>query len=130
SGWNTRNGEVAWKSENFPNPKQMIDTLHDQHFNVVLHVVIERRHMTETVAATCTPDKAVPSGRTTDDKWPDERPVECYWPYHKPLYDLGIDGMWPDQGDGLDEPSRMNRIRMYWDGAQRYRHNARPRALH
>jgi alpha-glucosidase (family GH31 glycosyl hydrolase) len=130
SGWNTRNGEFGWKPENFPNPKQMIDTLHDQNFKVVLHVVIEGKHMTGAVAGACTPDKAVPSGRTADDKWPDERPVECYWPYHKPLYDLGIDGMWPDQGDGLDEPSRMTRIRMYWEGPQVYRPNQRPFALH
>ena len=130
SGWNTRNGEFGWKPENFPNPQQMVETLHAQHFKVVLHVVIEGRHMTGTVGGACTPDKTVPSGRTADDKWPEERPVECYWPYHKPLYDLGIDGMWPDQGDGLDEPSRMTRIRMYWEGPQVYRPDERPFALH
>src|SRR5262245_40385192 len=130
SGWNTRNGEFGWKPENFPNPQQTIDTLHAQHFKVVLHVVIEGRRMSGAVADACTPDKAVPSGRAPDDKWPEDRAVPCYWPYHKPLYDLGVDGMWPDQGDGLDEPSRMARIRMYWDGPQLYRSNERPFALH
>ena len=130
SGWNTRNGEFTWKKENFPNPQQMIDELHAQHFRVVLHAVIEGRRMTGTVHDPCTPEKAVPSGRTPDDKWPDDRAVPCYWPYHKPVYDLGIDGWWPDQGDGLDQPSRLARIRMYWEGPQLWRPNERPFALH
>jgi alpha-glucosidase (family GH31 glycosyl hydrolase) len=130
SGWNTRNGEFAWKKENFPNPQQMIDELHAQHFHVVLHAVIEGRRMSGTVHDPCTPDQAVPSGRTPDDKWPDDRAVPCYWPYHKPVYDLGIDGWWPDQGDGLDQPSRLARIRMYWEGPQLWRPNERPFALH
>ena len=130
SGWNTRNGEFGWKAENFPDPKTFIDAAHARHFKVVLHVVIEGQRMSGTVSESCTPDKAVPSGRTADDKWPEDRAVSCYWPYHKPLYDLGIDGTWPDQGDGLDEPSRLARIRMYWEGPQRYRPNERPFALH
>ena len=130
SGWNTRNGEFTWKQENFPDPKKMIDDLHAQHFHVVLHSVIEGRRMSGTVHDACTPDKAVPSGRTPDDKWPDDRAVACYWPYHKPVYDVGIDGWWPDQGDGLDAPSRLARIRMYWEGPQLWRPNERPFALH
>ena len=130
SGWNTRNGEFTWKKENFPNPGAMIDDLHAQHFRVVLHAVIEGRRMSGTVHDACTPEKAVPSGRTPDDKWPDDRAVPCYWPYHKPVYDLGIDGWWPDQGDGLDQPSRLARIRMYWEGPQLWRRNERPFALH
>ena len=77
--------------------------------------------MSGTVHDPCTPDKAVPSGRTADDRWPDDRAVPCYWPYHKPVYDLGVDGWWPDQGDGLDAPSRLARIRMYWEGPQLWR---------
>ena len=130
SGWNTRNGEFAWKTENFPEPKRFIDDAHAQHYKVVLHVVIEGRRMSGAVDDPCTPEAAVPSGRTPDGRWPDDRSVPCYWPYHKPLYDLGVDGMWPDQGDGLDEPSRLARIRMYWEGPQRYRPNERPFALH
>jgi alpha-glucosidase/alpha-D-xyloside xylohydrolase len=130
SGWNTRNGEFGWKPENFPDPKKFIEQAHAQHFKVVLHVVIEGRRMDGAVTDQCTPEKAVPSGRTPDDRWPDDRAVACYWPYHKPLYDLGVDGMWPDQGDGLDEPSRLARIRMYWEGPQEYRPDERPFALH
>jgi alpha-glucosidase/alpha-D-xyloside xylohydrolase len=130
SGWNTRNGEFAWHPGNFPEPKKMIDALHAQHFRVVLHIVFEGRRMDGTVNDRCTPDKAVPSGRTADGRWPDDRNVACYWPYHKPLNDVGVDGWWPDQGDGLDAPSRLRRIRMYWEGPQQWRPNERPFALH
>lgn len=130
SGWNTRNGEFGWKAGNFPEPKKFIEAAHARHYKVVLHVVIEGQRMSGAVGDPCTPGQAVPSGRTPDDKWPEDRAVPCYWPYHKPLYDLGIDGTWPDQGDGLDEPSRLARIRMYWEGPQQYRPNERPFALH
>ena len=130
SGWNTHNGEFTWKPENFPEPKKAIDELHALHYKVVLHIVIEGRRMSGTVDGPCTPDKAVPSGRTADDRWPDDRAVGCYWPHHKALIDLGIDGWWPDQGDGLDAPSRLARIRMYWEGSQQWRPNERPFALH
>ena len=130
SGWNTRNGEFGWKTENFPEPAKMLDRLHNDHFKVILHIVIEGRRMNGAVSDLCTADKAVPSGRTADDRWPDDRSVPCYWPYHKPLMDLGVDGFWPDQGDGLDAPSRLARIRMYWEGPQQYRPNERPFALH
>jgi alpha-glucosidase/alpha-D-xyloside xylohydrolase len=130
SGWNTRNGEFTWHSGNFPDPKAMIDTLHGEHFKVVLHVVIEGRRLTGTVNDPCDPKDAGPSGRTPDNRWPDDRSVPCYWPYHKGLYDLGIDGWWPDQGDDYDAPSRLNRNRMYWEGSQIWRPNERPFALH
>jgi hypothetical protein len=130
SGWNTRNGEFSWKTENFPDPKKTIADLHAEHYKIVLHIVIEGRRMSGAVADPCTPDKAVPSGRTADNRWPEDRAVPCYWPYHKPLLDIGVDGWWPDQGDGLDAASRLARIRMYWEGPQLYRPNERPFALH
>ena len=130
SGWNTRNGEFTWHSGNFPDPKGQIDELHAQHFRVVLHIVIEGQRLTGTVHEPCDPKNAVPSGRTPDNKWPDDRNVPCYWPYHKPLYDVGCDGWWPDQGDDYDAPSRLNRHRMYWEGSQLWRPNERPFALH
>ena len=130
SGWNTRNGEFTWHTGNFPEPRKTIEALHTQHFKIVLHIVFEGRRMDGTVHDACTPAHAVPSGRTADDKWPDDRNVACYWPYHKPLHDLGVDGWWPDQGDGLDAASRLRRIRMYWEGPQLWRANERPFALH
>jgi alpha-glucosidase/alpha-D-xyloside xylohydrolase len=135
SGWNTHNGEFTWKSDVFPDPKKAIDDLHALHYKVVLHVVIEGRHLTGSVHDPCTAPER--SGRTPDatgdvtkGTWPPERSAGCYWPHHKGVFDLGIDGWWPDQGDGLDPPSRLNRIRMYWEGSQLWRSGERPYALH
>jgi alpha-glucosidase/alpha-D-xyloside xylohydrolase len=129
SGWNTRNGEFTWHAGNFPDPEGMIDQLHDQNFRAVVHIVIEGRTLTGTVHDECTADP-LPPGRTGDDRWPPNRQVACYWPVHKDVMDVGVDGWWPDQGDGFDGPSRLNRHRMYWEGTQLYRPNERPFALH
>jgi alpha-glucosidase/alpha-D-xyloside xylohydrolase len=129
SGWNTHNGEFAWHPTNFPDPKKMIAELHDQNFKVALHTVLEGRRLSGEVNDPCKA-AALPSGRTPDGKWPDNRQVSCYWPVHKSLFDAGIDGWWPDQGDGLDGPSRLARIRMYFEGSQQFRPNERVFALH
>jgi alpha-glucosidase len=129
NGWNTHNGEFTWNEKAFPDPGAAIRQLHEEHFKVVLHTVIEGRHLTGSVHDPCTA-APLPSGRTPDGRWPDNRQVSCYWPVHKPLFDLGVDGWWPDQGDGLDPSSRLARNRMYFEGAQLYRPNQRVYALH
>lgn len=129
NGWNTHNGEFTWNPKAFPDPPRAIQELHDEHFKVVLHIVLEGRHLTGAVADPCTAPP-LPSGRTADGHWPPDRQVSCYWPVHKPLVDLGVDGWWPDQGDGLDAPSRLARNRMYFEGQQMYRSNERVYALH
>ena len=129
SGWNTRNGEFTWHPGNFPEPRKQLAALHDEHFKVVVHVVIEGKHLTGGVDDPCTAPP-LPSGRTADDKWPPDRQVSCYWPYHRSVMEDGVDGWWPDQGDGFDGPSELNRHRMYWEGTQKYRPNERPFALH
>jgi alpha-glucosidase/alpha-D-xyloside xylohydrolase len=129
NGWNTDNGEFSWNAKAFPNPKKMIEELHEARFKVVLHVVLEGQRLTGAVTDPCTAPP-LPSGRTADGRWPDDRQVSCYWPAHKPLFDLGVDGWWPDQGDGLDAPSRLARNRMYFEGHQMYRPNERVYALH
>jgi alpha-glucosidase len=128
-GWNTDNGEFTWNARAFPDPAAAVRTLHDEHFKVALHVVLEGERLTGSVGDACTA-APLPTGRTEDHHWPPDRQVSCYWPAHKPLSDLGIDGWWPDQGDGLDAPSRLARIRMYFEGQQQYRPNRRVFALH
>ena len=130
SGWNTRNGEFTWHPGNFPNPKAILDELHDLGFKVIVHIVIEGRRLLGTVQDPCTADPLPPGRTAEDDRWPPERQVACYWPAHKNLMEVGVDGWWPDQGDGFDGPSRFNRHRMYWEGTQLYRPNERPFALH
>ncbi len=129
NGWNTHNGEFEWNKKAFPDPKRSIDQLHEENFKVVLHTVLEGRTLTGTINDPCTA-APLPSGRTADNHWPPDRQVSCYWPVHKPLLDLGIDGWWPDQGDGFDAPSRLARIRMYAEGTLQKRPNQRVYALH
>jgi alpha-glucosidase/alpha-D-xyloside xylohydrolase len=113
----------------------MIDQIHADHFKVSLHIVVEGRRFIGTVSDPCTapplpPGRLPAAAEGQQGQWPPDRQVSCYWPAHKPLFDLGIDGWWPDQGDGFDGPSRLNRHRMYFDGPQLYRPNVRPFALH
>ena len=129
SGWNTRNGEFTWHPTNFPEPKRILDQLHADHFKVVVHVVVEGGRFIGTVNDPCTAPP-LPPGRTPDNNWPRERQVSCYWPVHKEVMDAGVDGWWPDQGDGYDGPSRLRRHQMYWEGTQQIRPNERPFALH
>ena len=129
SGWNTKNGEFAFNPAVFPDPAVMFQQLHDDHFKVVLHAVLEGKTLSGTVDEPCT-SPSLPSGTLPGGGWPDDRQVACYWPVHKPVFDLGVDGWWPDQGDGLDPASRLARIRMYWDGCRAVRPDQRPYALH
>ena len=75
SGWNTRNGEFTWHPTNFPDPKEIIDALHAQHFKVVVHVVIEGRRLTGRVADPCTRRAAAERAARPDDRWPPDRQV-------------------------------------------------------
>jgi alpha-glucosidase (family GH31 glycosyl hydrolase) len=138
SGWNTHNGEYDWNPKNFPDPKKMIDDLHALNYKIVLHTVIEGQRFLGKVSDPCT--APMPAGRnppvpadrapSQENRWPPERQAGCYWPSHKPMFDLGIDGFWPDQGDGYDAPSRLARIRAYFEGSQMWRPNQRVFALH
>ena len=75
SGWNTRNGEFTWNPRTFPNPKEM----HRRAARAALQGgaahrdrrAAHDRHGRRSVHA----DKPMPSGRTPDDQWPDDRAV-------------------------------------------------------
>jgi alpha-glucosidase (family GH31 glycosyl hydrolase) len=118
SGWNTNNGEFAFNEKVFPDPKVMFDQLHAEHFKVALHVVIRSRSMKGSVKDAC------------DSTRPVEEQPSCYWDAHRPIFKLGVDGWWPDEGDPLNIASRLTRNRMYWEGPQLDRPNERPFALH
>jgi alpha-glucosidase/alpha-D-xyloside xylohydrolase len=118
SGWNTGHGSFTFNPTAFPDPKAMLDELHALHFHVVPHVVIRSRSVRGTVR-----DRPDPSARTEED-------AARYWDAHRKVFALGVDGWWPDEGDPLDPASRLARIRMYWEGPQLDRPDARPYALH
>jgi alpha-glucosidase/alpha-D-xyloside xylohydrolase len=129
AGWNTQNGEFAWNPATFPNPRALLDDLHAMHYRVALHVVLEGRRLTGSVNDPC-PEPPAPGATGSGRTWPDEQRVACYWPIHRSVFEQGIDGWWPDQGDGLDAPSRLARIQMYYEGSQALRPDERPFALH
>src|SRR2546429_9555007 len=54
NGWNTHNGEFTWNPAAFPDPKRAIQELHDEHFKVVLHIVVEGRRFIGKVSDPCT----------------------------------------------------------------------------
>ena len=79
NGWNTDNGEFTWNACAFPDPPRAIEQLHDKHFKVALHIVLEGSHLTGLVRDKCTATP-LPTGRTSDGHWPPDRQVSCYWP--------------------------------------------------
>jgi alpha-glucosidase (family GH31 glycosyl hydrolase) len=120
SGWNTNNGEFTFNQKVFPDPKAMFDQFHSDHIKVVLHVAYPTgiSEMSGNVKDPC------------DSKVRAERQMSCYWNMHRPVFALGVDGWWPDEGDALNTPSRLVRDRMYWEAPQADRPNERPYALH
>jgi alpha-glucosidase (family GH31 glycosyl hydrolase) len=118
SGWNTANGSFDWNERVFDDPPAILQKFHEQHFRVVPHVVILSRKLTGTVRDACQVKRF------------DDEQAGCYWDQHLHDFAMGVDGWWPDEGDALDIPSRLNRNRMYWEGPQQARPNVRPYALH
>ena len=118
SGWNTDNGSFSWNPQIFPDPKEIIDQLHNDNFRVVLHDVILTDKLTGSVHDACQLSEF------------DESQASCYWDAHRKDFAMGVDGWWPDEGDPLDIPSRLTRNRMHWEGPQLDRPNERPYALH
>ncbi len=118
SGWNTENGSFEWNDRVFPDPKQVLDELHKEHFRAAVHVVILSDKLRGTVHDRCELTQF------------DESDAACYWDTHRRDFAMGIDGWWPDEGDPLDIASRLVRNRMYWEGPQIDRPNERPYALH
>jgi alpha-glucosidase (family GH31 glycosyl hydrolase) len=118
SGWNTENGSFVWNSRVFPDPKEILDRLHEKNFHAVLHAVILSDRLHGTVRDQCELSQF------------DEAQTSCYWDAHRKDFAMGVDGWWPDEGDPLDIASRLVRNRMYWEGPQLDRPHERPYALH
>lgn len=116
SGWNTDHGSFTFNADVFPDPKTMIDQLHEEHFKVVLHVVPPgdfHGTIRDTGLTAKTPGDAV-----------------AYWRQHIPVEEAGVDGWWPDEGDGLSVYARLQRNQLYWEGPLSFHPDRRPFALH
>lgn len=116
SGWNTDHGSFTFNADVFPDPKTMIDKLHQEHFKVVLHVVPPgdfHGTIDDTGAESKEPGDAV-----------------GYWQKHIPVEEAGVDGWWPDEGDRLSVYARQQRNQFYWDAPLTFHPDRRPFALH
>jgi len=117
SGWNTGHGSFTFNEKVFPDPARMIQELHQEHFHVILHLTRPPLQLHGTV-------------RDRGPAAADENDAAHYWATHLDVFKLGVDGWWPDEGDGLSPASRLARNRMYYEGPVRERPNERPWALH
>lgn len=116
SGWNTGHGSFTFNADAFPDPQQMLREMHQEHFNVVLHVVPPHDfhgEIADSGSASHEPGDAAP-----------------YWDEHLPLEAMGVDGWWPDEGDLLPVEARLQRNQMYWQGQVKAHPERRPFALH
>jgi alpha-glucosidase/alpha-D-xyloside xylohydrolase len=110
SGWNTGHGSFEFNKAVFPDPAEMFEELHRNHFKVILHI---------------TQPPAKLAGRVSDTGTVAER----YWATHVAVSRLGVDGWWPDEGDKLDPAARLVRDRLYWEGPLKERPDVRPFSL-
>ncbi|MFD2099005.1 TIM-barrel domain-containing protein [Flagellimonas iocasae] len=115
TGWNTGHGSFEFNSVIFDKPNEIVDNLKKQDFKVVLHTYGPPRGL---------------HGSTLDYNPTDSTHIGAYWNQHVPILDSGIDGWWPDGGEGLSSESRLARHRMYWLGSLDQKPNTRPWSLH
>lgn len=118
AGWNTGHGSWDFNPAAFPDPKGQVEALRALGFRVIPHVVLRAREVKGSVTDRVDPKAPV-----------DEASAASYWNAHRKVMPLA-DGWWPDEGDPLDIPSRLNRIRMYFEGERLDRPDSRPFALH
>lgn len=112
SGWNKGHGNFEFNERIFDEPEEIFSALKDMHFNVVLH--------------TYSPPVGL-HGSSISELSDDSLHIRNYWlDKHEWIFDMGVDGWWPDGGEGLSSESRVARFRMYWEGPLYSRPNVRP----
>jgi alpha-glucosidase/alpha-D-xyloside xylohydrolase len=115
NGWNTGHGSLEFNPNAFNHPAQQIESLHDLHFKVVLHINHAPRNI---FGLSMTEDSDSPLH------------IKNYWARHREDFALGVDGWWPDDGDELPVEARLARHRCYYEGPLLERTNSRPWSLH
>jgi len=117
AGWNLGHDSFQFNTNVFVHDAaSVIRDLHSNHLHVVLHVVpLQQDYPTLHGTIPAAPGEVL-----------DARHIENYWNRHRDLVSAGVDGWWPDEGDCLDEPSRLARHRMYYEGPLRDTPDARP----
>lgn len=116
SGWNLGHGSLEFNPKTFDKPQEIINRLHDLHFHVILHV----NNPPKTLHGEFPP--------RNKDESPDH--IANYWEKHQPVFSLGVDGWWPDDGDELPIDARLTRHLIYFQGPLAARPGKRPFSLH
>jgi alpha-glucosidase/alpha-D-xyloside xylohydrolase len=116
AGWNLGHGSLDFNFKTFADPPAIINRLHDLNFKVILHVN----------EAPATLHGEFPG----DGKDPGPDNIANYWNRHRPVFKLGVDGWWPDDGDELPVDNRLTRHLIYFMGPLADRPNVRPFSLH
>jgi alpha-glucosidase (family GH31 glycosyl hydrolase) len=107
AGWNLGHDSFELNTNVFRrDAAAVIHDLHTNHLHVILHVVPLQRDY-----PTLHGDIPPAPGETLD-----QQHIVKYWSRHQELVAEGVDGWWPDEGDWLDESSRLARHRMYYEG--------------
>jgi len=152
NGWNVVNGTIDFNTNSFPRPAEQIKALQAEHFKVILHVnqaprnlfgatvggafadapsqvsVTEPRGPYLTMAERRALGAPVATGTPSDFNSPLH--IRNYWAWHRPVFALGVDGWWPDDGDELPIEARIARHLTYYEGSLLERPNERPWSLH
>ena len=106
-GWNEKHESFQFNPKVFErDAADVIKDLHSQHFHIVLHVVPLQRDYPSLHGQ-------IPAAA---DETADQQQISAYWQRHKELFDAGVDGWWPDEGDWLDVASRLERHRITTKG--------------
>ena len=132
AGWNTGHDSLDFNPKVFErSPAEVIADVHRRNFQFVAHV---------------TPPPVTPlkdaNGKISRLPWDGDRlhgtfqdapstttdptHIVAYWQRHRAAFAAGIDGWWPDEGDGFDLESRFARARLYHDGPLSDRPDRRP----
>lgn len=112
AGWNRGHGSFEFNEEIFNNPEEIFSELNDLDFRVVLH--------------TYSPPVGL-FGSAVGEESDDEKHISNYWlDNHVDIFNMGVDGWWPDGGEPLSSESRVARYRMYWQGPLYSRPDVRP----
>lgn len=136
AGWNRGHGSLQFNPKTFDRPAEMVDTLHRLHFHVILHQNRAPRDLsgTSVTDAAAVPLLARPADSAPNASSPGAskqgHTIADYWNRHRPVFALGVDGWWPDDGDELPHEARLARHRMYYEGPLADRPNVRPWSLH
>jgi alpha-glucosidase/alpha-D-xyloside xylohydrolase len=117
AGWNTGHGSLEFNPKTFDKPAEIIERLHQLNYHVVLH----QNHAPRDLSGLAVAGPAAAEKPNT---------IADYWKRHRPVFALGVDGWWPDDGDELPREARLARHRTYYEGPLSDRPGERPWSLH